>query len=164
MSIMVATGKGATAGVLFKNAEAIELLQDVDTLVVDKTGTLTEGKPRLVSVKALEGFDEESVLRLAATIERSSEHPLASAIVAGAHERGLALGATSEFDSVTGKGVVGSVEGQEVAVGNAALLSGMGVAVGPMEDELRTMRSQGQTAMLVAVGRRFAGVVGVADP
>ena len=164
MSIMVATGAGATMGVLFRNAEAIEILRKVDTLVVDKTGTLTDGKPRLVSVVAADGFDEATLLRLAASLERGSEHPLAAAIVAGALERSVALSATTGFESVTGKGVRGSVEGRAVAFGNLALMADLGVELGPLAEKAEAMRGEGQTAMFVAVERRLAGVVGVADP
>ena len=122
MSIMVGTGRGARAGVLVKNAEALELMEKIDTLVVDKTGTLTEGKPRLVGVIAIGGVDEDELLRLAASLERGSEHPLAAAIVAGAEERGLKLAPATDFASHTGKGVVGIIDGRRVAVGNAALV------------------------------------------
>ena len=130
MSIMVAMGKGAMAGVLFKDAEAIEVMRDVDTLVVDKTGTLTEGKPRLVTVEVAQGHDEMTVLRLAAGLERGSEHPLAAAIVAGAGERGMKLGAAEGFESITGKGVKGRLDGHVVALGNRALLDDLGVDAG----------------------------------
>ena len=129
MSIMVGTGRGATAGVLIKNAEALEILEKVDTLVVDKTGTLTEGKPRLVSVTALDGFTEADVLRLAASLERGSEHPLAAAIVAGAEERRLTLATAEDFKSVTGQGVTGRIEGRTVALGNEHMMRELGVAI-----------------------------------
>jgi Cu+-exporting ATPase len=163
MSIMVATGKGATMGVLFKNAEAIEVMRKVDTLVVDKTGTLTEGKPKLVAVTPAPGFEEGEILRQAASLERGSEHPLAGAIVAGAESRGLILAACEEFTSVSGKGVQGTVEGRKVALGNRTLMQEMGVDLqlaGAAED----MRSEGQTVMFVAVDGKEAGIVGVADP
>ena len=129
MAIMVGTGRGATAGVLIKNAEALEILEKVDTLVVDKTGTLTEGKPRLVSVTALAGFTEADVLRLAASLERGSEHPLAAAIVAGAEERKLTLATAEDFKSVTGQGVSGRVEGRAVALGNEQMMQALGIAL-----------------------------------
>jgi len=164
MSIMVATGRGATAGVLFKNAEAIEMLRQVDTLVVDKTGTLTEGRPRLVSVVAAEGFEEDEVLRLAASLERGSEHPLAAAIVRGAEEREVELADVEDFDSHTGRGVTGRVEGRSVGLGNPRLLEELDVEAGPVTDQAEALRAEAQTAMFVAVDGRIAGLVGVADP
>jgi len=164
MSIMVAAGKGATAGVLFKNAEAIERLRDVDTLVVDKTGTLTEGRPKLVEVVASAGFDADELLRLAAGLERGSEHPLAAAIVEGAEDRGIAPAAAAEFDSVTGKGVVGRVEGRRVALGNRALLAGLGADPGPLAERAEAMRGEGRTVMLAVVDGEVAGLLAVADP
>ena len=165
MSIMVGTGRGAQAGVLVKNAEALELTEKVDTLVVDKTGTLTEGKPRLTVVKPAPGHDEPTVLRLAAGLERGSEHPLAAAILAGAAERGVTVPAPEDFRSFTGKGVVGRVEGRAVALGNLALMQHLDVAVDPLLAEAAdNLRSDGQTVMLVAVDGRVAGLVAVADP
>ncbi len=164
MSIMVATGKGATMGVLFRNAEAIETLRKVDTLVVDKTGTLTEGKPRLVTVSAGEGVDEATLLRLAAGLERLSEHPLAAAIVKGAEERGAGPARVEGFTSATGKGVRGSVEGRAAALGNQALMQEMGIDLGPWAARAEGLRRDGQTAMFVALDGRIAGVLGVADP
>jgi len=164
MSIMVATGKGATMGVLFRNAEAIEVMRKVDTLVVDKTGTLTEGKPKLVSMVSAPGFDEQTLLRLAATLERGSEHPLAAAIVNGAKGRGVVLGWVADFESVTGKGVRGSIEGRAVALGNLALMTHLGVDVGGVADRAEALRADGQTAMFVAIDGKAAGLVGVADP
>jgi len=164
MSIMVATGKGATMGVLFRDAEAIEVLRAVDTLVVDKTGTLTEGKPRLVSVVPVEGLAEAELLRLAASLERGSEHPLAAAIVAGAEERGVALAAASEFASVTGKGVEAAVDGRRIALGNRAMMEARGIDPAPLTGRAEELRGDGQTVMYVAVEGRLAGVVGVADP
>jgi len=164
MSIMVATGKGATMGVLFKNAEAIETLRKVDTLVVDKTGTLTEGKPKLVEVVFAEGFAEASLLSLAASLEQGSEHPLAAAIVAGAKERGVEIGEVHGFNSHTGKGVSGKVGGQQVLLGNAKLLADFQVAPGPLLEKAEGMRAEGQTVMLVAVDGRIAGLLAVADP
>lgn len=164
MSIMVATGKGASAGVLFKNAEAIEVLRSVETLVVDKTGTLTEGKPKLVTVEAREGMNEQALLRLAASLERGSEHPLAAAIVRGAEERGVALEQATHFQSVTGKGVQGRVAGQRVILGNSAMMAAAGVDVAGLESSASRHRAEGQTVMLVAVDGVLAALVGVADP
>jgi Cu+-exporting ATPase len=164
MSIMVAVGKGATVGVLFKDAEAIEMLRKVDTLVVDKTGTLTQGKPKLVSVVPGDGWDERTVLRFAASLERGSEHPLAAAIVAGASERGNELTTAGEFQSATGKGVKGSVDGHAVALGNAKLLQDLGVAAGELARRADALRADGQTVMFVAVDGKIAGLIGVADP
>ncbi len=163
MSIMVATGRGASMGVLFRNAEAIEVLHTVDTLVVDKTGTLTEGKPALVGVEVLGGnLNENELLRLAASLERGSEHPLAEAIVRGATERGLALSAVTDFASVTGKGVQGRVDGRSVALGNAAMMATLGLDGQVPRPEV--LRAEGQTVMLVAIDGVLAGFVGVADP
>ncbi len=164
MSIMVATGKGAGAGVLFKNAEAIEVMRKIDTLVVDKTGTLTEGRPKLAVVEAVADMDEEQLLRLAAGLERGSEHPLAAAIVQGAQERGLKAPQAEDFDSVTGKGVTGRVEGRAVALGNLALLEQLGVDPGGLVERAEALRGEGRTVMLVAVDGKPAGLVGVADP
>jgi len=165
MSIMVATGKGASMGVLFKNAEAIELLREVDTLVVDKTGTLTEGKPALVSVVPVAGHDEPELLRLAATVERGSEHPLAAAIVRGAEASGVELGRADAFSSITGQGVEGWVGGTDVALGNRALMDTLGVGVSvELTARAEALRSDGQTVMYVAVDNQLAGLLGVADP
>jgi Cu+-exporting ATPase len=164
MSIMVGTGRGALAGVLIKNAEALEILERVDTLVVDKTGTLTEGRPRLTSVVPAPGIGEAELLRLAAGLERGSEHPLAAAIVAGAAERGIDATAADEFRSITGKGVTGRVGGRQVALGNRRLMEDLGVAVGPLAERAEALRGDGQTVMFVAVDGRAAGLVGVADP
>jgi Cu+-exporting ATPase len=164
MSIMVASGKGASAGVLFKDAEAIEVLRDVDTLVVDKTGTLTEGRPRLVTVEATGDGDPDELLRLAASLERASEHPLAEAIVAGAEEREIRLAQVDGFESLTGKGVRGDVEGRAVALGNRALIEELGVAAEPLEERAEQLRGEGQTVMLVVVDGELAGLLGVADP
>jgi len=164
ISIMVATGKGASVGVLFRSAEAIEVLRDVDTLVVDKTGTLTVGKPRLVTVAAEAGFDDAQMLSLAAALERGSEHPLAAAIVAGAEERGAAAAAAEHFESITGKGVVGDVGGRRVALGNVALMGAEGVALGESQRTAEQLRAEGQTIMFVAVDGALAGLLGVADP
>ncbi len=164
MSIMVAMGKGATTGVLFKNAEAIEFLRKVDTLVVDKTGTLTEGKPKLVSIQPASGFDEAQLLRLAASLERASEHPLAAAIVTGAEERKIQLVQAEGFESVTGKGVKARIEGKRVELGNQKLMEDAGVAAGPLLAAAEALRTDGQTVMFVAVDGKAAGLLGVADP
>jgi Cu+-exporting ATPase len=166
MSIMVATGRGATSGVLFRNAEAIEVLRKIDTLVVDKTGTLTEGKPRLTTVSAAPGgpVDESELLRLAASVERASEHPLASAIVTGAESRGVSPMLVTGFESRTGRGVLGTVGGRRVVLGNRALLEEVGVAAGDLAQLADELREDGQTVMLVAVDDRPAGLIGVADP
>jgi len=164
MSIMVASGKGATMGVLFKNAEAIEFMRRVDTLVVDKTGTLTEGKPKLVALTAASGFDENQILQLSASVERASEHPLAAAIVAGAEGRRLPLLPVDQFKSVTGKGVVAQVEGADVIVGNRKLLEESGIDPAALTTDAEAMHGDGQTVMFVAVNRKPAGLIGVADP
>ena len=164
MSIMVAAGKGATFGVLFKNAEAIETLRRVDTLVVDKTGTLTEGHPRLQDVVALDAFDEAAVLRLAASLERGSEHPLAAAIVEGAGDRGVALDPVADFASLPGKGVRGRIGERTVALGNRALMDVLGIDVEPVASRAEALRGEGKTAMFVVVDGRLAGLVAVADP
>ena len=164
MSIMVGTGRGATMGVLIKNAEALEMMEKVDTLVVDKTGTLTEGKPRLVSVNALTGHHESEVLRLGASLERASEHPLAAAIVGGAREKGITLATVNDFKSYTGKGVAGTVEGRTVALGNLRLFEELGIASGELAVRADALRNEGQTVMLLAVDGKAAGLLGVADP
>lgn len=164
MSIMVGTGRGAAAGVLIKNAEALEIMEKVDTLVVDKTGTLTVGKPRVVSIVGLDNYSENEILRLAASLERGSEHPLASAIVAGAQEKGLNLTQAEDFKSVTGKGVVGFIDGKQIAIGNSSLLEQMGVAANSSKEKAEEMRRDGQTAMFVVAENRLVGIVGVADP
>ncbi len=164
MSIMIGTGTGARAGVLIRNAEALEMLEKVDTLIVDKTGTLTEGKPQLVSVVPFDGFDEPTVLRLAAGLERGSEHPLSAAIVAGAEARKLTPAPVEDFQSVTGKGVTGRVEERKVVLGNAALLSALGLDPAALDAKAETLRAEGQTVMLMAVDGRPAGLLGVADP
>jgi Cu+-exporting ATPase len=164
MSIMVATGKAASVGVLFKNAEAIEVLRKVDTLVVDKTGTLTEGKPRIVSVGAMPALDERTLLRLAATLERGSEHPLAGAIVQGAEERGISLANAGAFESVTGQGVRGRIDGRDVALGTGALMERVGAEASSLTARAESLRREGQTVMFVAVDSALAGLIGVADP
>ena len=164
MSIMVGTGRGATAGVLVKNAEALELLEKIDTLVVDKTGTLTLGKPKLVAVVPADDFEESEVLRLAAALERGSEHPLAAAIVEAAEEKGLALSPSTEFASHTGKGVTGTVDDRRIALGNKVLLADLRVDVSPLTAQADEARSEGQSVMYVAIDGRLAGIVAVADP
>ena len=164
MSIMVGTGRGAGAGVLIKNAEALELMEKVDTLIVDKTGTLTLGKPRLIEVVTAGRFDEREVLGLAASLEKGSEHPLAAAIVAGASERGIELSDTTEFESHTGKGVSGRVDAQEVALGNKAMMADLGIDTGPLDARADAFRGDGQGVMFVSVGKTLAGLLVVADP
>jgi Cu+-exporting ATPase len=164
MSIMVAMGKGATAGVLFKNAEAIEVMRKVDTLVVDKTGTLTEGRPKLVTVATANAWKEQQLLRLAASLERASEHPLAAAIVSGAEDRGVELTSTESFNSITGKGVRGKIDGHAVALGNRALLDQLQIDARELAAQAETLRGDGQTVMFVAVDEGAAGLIGVADP
>ena len=164
MSVMVATGRGATMGVLFRNAEAIEVLRQVDTIVVDKTGTLTEGKPALAGVVTLPGIEEPELLALAAGLERGSEHPLAAAIVKGAADRGVSPAASESFDSVTGKGITGRVAGRPVALGNRALMESMRVDAGSLAAKADDLRQDGQTVMFVAVDGRLAGLVAVSDP
>ena len=164
MSIMVGVGKGATAGVLIKNAEALERFEKIDTLVVDKTGTLTEGKPRVVAVAPAEGFDEATILSLGASLERSSEHPLAAAIVASAKERGVNLKDVTDFSSITGKGVTGQIDQHQVAVGNTKLLKDLGVSSASVEARADELRREGATAMFVTVDGRPGGIIAVADP
>jgi Cu+-exporting ATPase len=164
MSIMVGTGRGARAGVLVKNAEALELMEKIDTLVVDKTGTLTEGKPRLVGVNPIGGVAENDLLRLAATLERGSEHPLAAAIVKGAEERGLKIATATDFATEPGKGVVGSVDGRRVAVGNTALFASLGIEPADLPARADALRQEGQGIMLVAIDGKAAGLIAVADP
>jgi len=164
MSIMVATGKGASVGVLFKNAEAIEVMRKVDTLVVDKTGTLTEGKPALVTTRAIGEIDETTLLSFAGSLERASEHPLAEAIVTGATQRGATLDSVDQFESVTGRGVEGRVRGRQVVIGNRSLLEDHQIDVTPLLADADLARRNGQTAMFVAVDSKAAGILGVADP
>jgi Cu+-exporting ATPase len=164
MSIMVGVGRGASAGVLIKDAAALETLEKVDTLVVDKTGTLTEGKPRLVTVAASAGFTESEVLGLAASLERGSEHPLAAAIVSGAEARTLGLAKAEGFQSVTGKGVTGKVDGRAVGLGNAALVEGLGVDLGALGNRAEVLRTDGQTVMFVVIDGKAAGLLGTTDP
>lgn len=164
MSIIVGTGSGAHAGVLIKNAEALEIMEKVDTLIIDKTGTLTEGKPKLMEVAPAQGFTAKDVLRLAASLEKGSEHPLASAIVKGAEAQNLEFLAVQDFSSVTGKGVKGMIEGHAVALGNQALLAGLGIDAAPLSAQAEQLRSKGQTAMFVAIDGNAAGIISVADP
>jgi Cu+-exporting ATPase len=164
MSIMVGTGRGAEAGVLIRNAEALEILEKITTLVVDKTGTLTEGKPKLVTVAPQGGFDERQLIGLVAGLENVSEHPLAAAIVGGARERGVTLATVTDFESMTGKGVIGTIDGRRVAIGNIKLLESLSVDVGTLGAKADELRRGGQTVMFVAVDGRAAGLVGVADP
>lgn len=164
MSIMVGTGRGASAGVLIKNAEALEVLEKINTLIVDKTGTLTEGKPRLTSVLPLNGMSESELLRLAASLEQGSEHPLAAAIIAGAQQRGFRLHQAEEFQSITGKGVVGKIDGSAVALGNAKLLEQLNIDASGHIERAEGLRKEGETVVFVAVDRQLAGLLGVADP
>jgi Cu+-exporting ATPase len=164
MSIMVGVGRGARAGVLIKNAEALERFEKVDTLVIDKTGTLTEGKPALTRIVAAEGYDETELLRAAASLERHSEHPLADAIVRAARERGVRLAEATDFDSPVGQGVIGRIDGDEIILGRASFLAERGVDVSALEPEANMLRQDGATAVFIAVGAAAAGVLAVADP
>ncbi|RKF22780.1 copper-translocating P-type ATPase [Altericroceibacterium spongiae] len=164
MSIMTATGRGAQAGVLIKNAEALERFEKIDTLMIDKTGTLTEGKPRLVAVMPESGHDESEVLRLAATLERGSEHPLAEAIVRGAEKRGVAMDEASDFEAITGKGVKGTVDGKAVALGNIALVRDFGLEGSGLAEKANARRDEGETVMFVILDGAIAGLVSVTDP
>lgn len=164
MSIMTATGRGAQAGVLIKNAEALERFEKVDTLIVDKTGTLTEGKPKLVEVLSEDGYDDLEVLSLAASLERGSEHPLAEAIVKGAEERGVKMSNAMNFEAITGKGVKGVVDGHHVALGNAKLVTDMGLDGGKFSKTANARRDEGETVMFVVLNNKIAGLVSVADP
>ena len=164
MSIMVGTGKGAMLGVLFKNAESLEVMRKVDTLIVDKTGTLTKGKPQLMSTLTISDIDEDELLRLAASLEQASEHPLAEAIVRGAKDKQIKLCPVDDFQSVTGKGVTGMVDNHQVALGNLKLLESFNIDVGDLPQRADALRKEGQTVMLLAVDGRAAGSIGVADP
>ena len=164
MSIMVGTGRGAHAGVLVKNAEALELMEKIDTLVVDKTGTLTEGKPRLVGVTAIGSVAEDDLLQLTASLELGSEHPLAAAIVTGTEARGLKISPATDFVTAPGKGVTGLVDGRRVAVGNAALLASLGIEPGDLPARADARRQEGQGVMLVAIDGKAVGLIAVADP
>ncbi|MBX8824513.1 heavy metal translocating P-type ATPase [Ochrobactrum sp. SFR4] len=164
MSIMTATGRGAQAGVLIKDAEALERMAKVDTLIVDKTGTLTEGRPKLTDVVAVSGVDDNTLLQLAASLEKGSEHPLAEAIVAGAEAKGLKTDNVDAFEAITGKGVAGTVKGRAVALGNPAMMQDMGLDIAAIQAQADTLRAEGKTAMFVAVDNKLAGLVAVADP
>jgi Cu+-exporting ATPase len=164
MSIMVGVGRGAQAGILIKNAEALERLERVDTLVVDKTGTLTEGKPKVVAVVTAEGMNEAEVLRLAASVEKASEHPLARAIMDAAAEREIALAQVTDFDAPTGKGAIGTVENHKIVLGNAKFLGEIGIAVTPLEAQAERLRQDGATAIYLAVDAKVCGVIAIADP
>ena len=164
MSIMVGVGRGATMGVLFKDASALEMLRNVDTIVVDKTGTLTEGKPRVVAIVAAAGLEESEILLAAASLERGSEHPLAGAILAAAKEKGLALLATEDFRSITGKGVTGRVSGRATGVGNRALVVELGADDGSLASKAEQLRREGQTVVFLVIEGKLAGLLGVADP
>jgi Cu+-exporting ATPase len=164
MAIMVGIGQGAKAGVLFRDAEALETLHQADTLVVDKTGTLTEGKPKLVTLETLSGTQPAEVLAIAAGLELNSEHPLATAIVQSAKERGVTASEVQDFQSVTGKGVRGTSGGKQVAIGNTALMQSENIDITSVEDRLQQLRGEGQTVMLVAIDGKLLGLIGVADP
>jgi Cu+-exporting ATPase len=164
MAIMVGTGRGAREGILIRNAEALEIFEKVNTLVVDKTGTLTEGKPRLTEVIPAEGFDETQLLQSVASLEKASEHPLAAAIIAGAEKKNIELVDVAEFQSITGKGVTGNLLGRRIGVGNAALMLDLGASPETLQERAESLRKEGQTVMLVALDGRFAGLIAVADP
>ncbi|MDB5632648.1 MAG: copper-translocating P-type ATPase [Tardiphaga sp.] len=164
MSIMVGIGRGAHAGILVRDAEALERLETIDTLVIDKTGTLTEGKPKVVGITAAEGFEENELLRLAASIERSSEHPLAQAILNAAKERGLNLADVSDFAAPSGKGASGAIDGKQIALGNAMLMSELNVATSTLDSSAEVARQGGATAIYIAIDDRVAGVIAIADP
>jgi Cu+-exporting ATPase len=164
MSIMVGTGRGARAGVLFRDAEALQRLAEIDTLILDKTGTLTEGRPRLAAIGAEPGFEESALLRLAASLERGSEHPLSRAIVKGAEERGIAPAEAQEFRAETGKGVIGTVEGKRIAIGNLALMESLGIGAEALPRAGKERRLQGETVMFAAIDGKLAGFLAVADP
>src|SRR6185295_10464106 len=164
MSVMVGTGRGATAGVLIRKAEALEVLEKVDTLVLDKTGTLTEGKPRLVTVITVPGHSESDVIRLAASLELASEHPLAAAVIVGAEERKIAIPKAQDFRTLTGLGVTGTIEGHAVAVGGPNLMREMKFEAGDLIGRAESLRNEGQTVIFVAIDGRIAGLMGIADP
>jgi Cu+-exporting ATPase len=164
MSIMVGVGRGAQAGVLIKNAEALERMEKVDTLVVDKTGTLTEGRPKVVAIVAAAGFQEGEILRLAASVERASEHPLADAIVRAAKERNLDLSKVEEFDSPTGKGATGKVDGKTIVLGNSNFFTSLGIETQPLDEQGERLREDGSTVIHIAVDGRLAGLLAIADP
>jgi P-type Cu+ transporter len=164
MSIMVGTGRGAGEGILIRNAETLEIFEKVDTLVVDKTGTLTEGKPRLTAVVPAKGFDETQLLQSVASLEKASEHPLAAAILAGAREKHIELVAVAEFQSITGKGVTGTLQGKRIGIGSTALMKDLGASAEALQEQAESLRKEGQTVMFVASDGRFAGLIAVADP
>lgn len=164
MSIMVGTGKGASAGVLIKNAESLEILEKVDILVVDKTGTLTEGKPKLSSIITANNQDEESLLRAVASLEQASEHPLAEAIVDAAKEKGLTLDKVKDFDSLTGRGVLGTIKDKQLAIGNRKLCDELGVELADLPEQADKLRNDGETVMFVVMDNQAAGLISVADP
>jgi Cu+-exporting ATPase len=164
MAIMVGTGRGAREGILIRNAEALETFEKITTLVVDKTGTLTEGKPRLTEVIPAEGFDEKQLLQSVASLEEASEHPLAAAILAGAKEKQVELVDVTDFQSITGKGVTGILHGKHIGIGNAALMQDLGANPEPLKGRADGLQKDGQTVMFVAVDKRFAGLIAVADP
>jgi Cu+-exporting ATPase len=164
MAIMVGTGRGAREGILIRNAEALEIFEKVDTLVVDKTGTLTEGKPRLTAIIPAEGFQEAQLLQSVASLEKASEHPLAAAIIAGAKEKGIELVPVADFQSVTGKGVTGTLQGKRIGAGNAALMQDLGTSSEALQERAENLRKEGQTVMFVTSDGRFAGLIAVADP
>ena len=164
MSIMVGVGRGAQAGVLIKNAEALERFERIDTLVVDKTGTLTEGRPRVIAVRTVGGLGEDELLRLAASLERASEHPLAAAVVRAAADRNLALGKVEDFNSPAGKGVTGTVDGRKVVLGNGAMMEAAGIDVGTLEGPADELRNDGATAIFAAIDGKACGVIAIADP
>jgi Cu+-exporting ATPase len=164
MAIMVGTGRGAAEGILIRNAEALETFEKVNTLVVDKTGTLTEGKPRLTAVIPAKGFDETQLLQMVASLEKASEHPLAAAILAGAKEKKIELQAVTDFQSETGKGVTGQLQSKRVGIGNAALMADLGASSDALKDKASALQGEGQTVMFIAADGKFAGLVAVADP
>jgi len=164
MSIMVGTGRGAREGILIRNAEALEVFEKVNTLVVDKTGTLTEGKPRLTAVIPAAGFDERQILQSAASLEQASEHPLAAAILAGTKEKDIELVAVANFQSITGKGITGTLRGKPIGIGNATLMQDLGAKPESLTDRAESLQKEGQTVMFIASDGRFAGLVAVADP
>jgi Cu+-exporting ATPase len=164
MSIMVGVGRGAEAGVLIKNAEALERMEKIDTLVVDKTGTLTEGKPKVVAIVPAGGFDEADILRLAASVERASEHPLADAIVRAAKEQNIDPGKVEDFNSPTGKGATGKVDGKTVVLGNGKFLASLGVETQALDADGERLRGDGATVINIAVDGKLAGLFAIADP
>jgi len=164
MAIMVGTGRGAAAGILIRNAEALETFEKVNILVVDKTGTLTEGKPRLTSVIPAEGFNESQLLQMVASLEKASEHPLAAAILAAATEKRVTLQEVTEFESITGKGVTGQLQSKRVGIGNAALMADLGASSDVLNNKSSALQKEGQTVMFIALEGKFAGLIAVADP